>query len=367
MSLRFRHRILEHLSHTHYRPSSPKSIVRDMRVNQDDRGEFNATIAELVKEGGITVIDDLVRLPSYDDEVTGILRLNPRGFGFVVPDQPYREGDLFVPRGSTRDAISGDRVRARVVRQAWRAKAKPGRSPFTGKIIEVIERGRDHFVGTLIKQGRNWYVEPDGKSLYEKVVIRDPHAKNAKHGDKVVIELLHYPEDDYVAEGVITEVLGEAGRPDVETQAVIVAHGLRTDFPDEAVQQAREVSRNFEDEATGPWPEREDLTENFIFTIDPPDARDFDDAISLASTGDGGWELGVHIADVAYFVRPGEPLDTEAHKRATSVYFPHHVIPMLPEVLSNGVCSLQERRPRLTKSAFITYDAQGQRTATRFA
>ncbi|MCH7603174.1 MAG: VacB/RNase II family 3'-5' exoribonuclease [Planctomycetes bacterium] len=361
MSLRFRHRILEHLSHSHYRPSSPKSIVRDMRVNQDDRGEFNATIAELVKEGGITVIDDLVRLPSYDDEVIGILRLNPRGFGFVVPDQPYREGDLFVPRGSTRDAISGDRVRARVVRQAWRAKAKPGRSPFTGKIIEVIERGRDHFVGTLIKQGRNWYVEPDGKSLYKKVVIRDPHAKNAKHGDKVVIELLHYPEDDYVAEGVITEVLGEAGRPDVETQAVIVAHGLRTDFPDEAVQQARVVSRNFEDEATGPWPEREDLTENFIFTIDPPDARDFDDAISIDYDEElEEWTLGVHIADVAYFIPPGSPLDVESEERGNSVYLPRLVIPMLPEVLSNGVCSLQEGVPRFTKSAFISFDKKGR-------
>ena len=361
MPLRFTNRILDHLGHSHYRPSVPKAIARDLDVEADDRPFFDEAIEMLTDDGRIEIgRDELVRLPSYPDEIVGYFRLNARGFGFVIPETPYRDGDLFVPRGATRDAISSDRVRAKVVRQAWRAKAKPSRSPYTGRIIEVLERGRDHFVGALFQKGGQWFVEPDGKSLYEPVLIRDPHAKNAKAGDKVVIELLHYPDEKYVPEGVITEVLGEAGRPDVETQAVIVAHGLRTEFEDAAVDEARAAARSFDKEEKGGFADREDITEVFTFTIDPPDAKDFDDAISLQYDAEAKeWTLGVHIADVAHFVRRGTALDEEARLRGNSVYLPRRVIPMLPEVLSNGVCSLQEGVTRLTKSVFITFDHRG--------
>ena len=124
--------------------------------------------------------DGRVQLPPMGGEIVGWFRLHQRGFGFVEPEQPYREGDLFVPRGNSRDAISGDRVRATVVRQAWRAKAHPGRSDVVGRIAEVLERGQEQFVGVLVKRGRNWLVEPDGRSLHDPVLIRDPGAKNAK-------------------------------------------------------------------------------------------------------------------------------------------------------------------------------------------
>jgi ribonuclease R len=200
------------------------------------------------------------------------------------------------------------------------------------------------------------------------VAIRDPHAKNAKPGDKVVIELLHYPDGQFTAEGVIVRVLGEAGRPDVETHAVIAAHGLRTEFPGACVEQARQASRSFDRESSAPGPDREDLTGKFIFTIDPPDAKDFDDAISIEHDGRGHeWTLGVHIADVSHFVTPGSALDEEARARGNSVYLPRLVIPMLPEVLSNGVCSLQEGVPRFTKSAFITFDGKGNVISQRLA
>ncbi len=369
MPLRFTGRVLEHLSHSGYRPATRKQIASEMRVDPDDQAVFDEAIGKLRDEGKISIDEDrLLRLPTMPDEIVGRFRLNQRGFGFIIPDLPFREGDLFVPRGSVRDAVSGDTVRAQVVRQEWRAKAKPGRSGVIGRVIEVIDRGQDQFVGALVKRGKNWFVKPDGKSLYDPVLIRDPHAKNAKEGDKVVIELLHYPEEDYHAEGVITKVLGEAGRPDVETQAVIEAHGLRTEFPDAAVKEAHDAARRFDEQAENVGDDREDLTERFIFTIDPPDAKDFDDAISITyNSEDDEWTLGVHIADVSNFVRPGSELDNEGKARGNSVYLPRLVIPMLPETLSNGVCSLQEGVPRFTKSAFITFDGKGRVLTQRAA
>ena len=170
----------------------------------------------------------------------------------------------------------------------------------------------------------------------------------------MVVEITEYPEYEKRAVGVITEVLGEAGEKDVDLKSVIVQHNLPDHFPEEVLAQARHAVESFD-----PDIEREnrlDLSEEVICTIDPDDAKDYDDAISLKQTIEGHWELGVHIADVSFFVKEGSPLDVEAQKRGNSTYFPGFVIPMLPEMLSNGVCSLQEGVPRLCKSAFITLD-----------
>jgi ribonuclease R len=367
--LRFTERIIRHLAHGQYRPSSLRALARDMRVEPDEMELFEEAVRRLAADGRLDVGegDGVVHLPAMPAEIVGRLKANPRGFGFIVPKSPYREGDLFVPPEWMRDAISGDTVRAAVVRQPWRART--GRSDAIGRIEEVLERGQDQFVGVLVQRGRGWLVEPDGRSLHEAVVIRDPHAKGAKAGDKVVIELVHYPEDEYRAEGVITKVLGPAGEVDVETKAVIEAHGLREEFPPEAIHEAQEAARSLDVAAVAAiTAEREDLTGAFVFTIDPPDARDFDDAISIERhERDGRWTLGVHIADVAHFVRRGGPLDREAMARGNSVYLPRHVIPMLPEVLSNGVCSLQEGVARLTKSVFITFDDRGRVLGQRLA
>lgn len=385
MPTRFKQRVIEHLAHTTYRPVEAGDIARDMRVDSEDRSAFDQAIDQLVDEGRLTRGDDLrLRLPSLSDAedgtVTGLFKLNPRGFGFLIPDAKFREGDIFVPQGSTGGAMSNDRVVAKIVMSRGRGGGRRdasgkwgntqtdsgGKSDYTARIVDILERGQEHFTGTLMRRGNQWLVEPDGRSLHAPLLIRDPHAKTpgkAKEGDKVVFEITQYPEDNYVGEGVITKVLGEAGRPDVETQAVIAAHGLRTDFPDDVVQQARDASHRFEQEKNGPWPDREDLTggDQFIFTIDPPDAKDFDDAISiLHDEGADEWTLGVHIADVSHFVTADSPMDTEAKARGNSVYLPRMVIPMLPEVLSNGVCSLQEGVNRFTKSAFITFDSRGK-------
>ena len=380
MPLRFKGRILDHLAHKSYLPIYMNEIARQLRVAEEDEPAFGEAIRQLAEEEKLEIgKDEKIRLPRLGEEATGTIKITPRGFGFVKTDVLCREGDLFIPEGETKDAVSGDRVRVRVARRGDRwnrgfgATPSGARDDVFGRVVEVLERGQSRYAGTLVKRGREWIVEPDGRSIREPIVVRDPGAKNAKEGDKVVVEILLWPEEGALAEGVITEVLGEAGRPDVETQAVIATYMIREVFPPEAIEQAREAAVAFERAthaatAGGAWEDREDLTGRFIFTIDPPDAKDFDDAISIEqSETTGHWELGVHIADVAHFVTQDSALDEEARARATSVYLPRHTVPMLPETLSNGVCSLQEGVARFTLSAFITLDDEGKVVGQRLA
>ncbi len=354
MPARFQNRILEHLSHKGYRPSLPKVIAKELRVDQDLKNVFKEAVEQAVEEGLIEIgRDGCIRLPVLPDELIGKFRSNKRGFGFVKPSQKYREGDVYIPRGGEGDAITGDIVRVSISRSGkWKGKGAAGR------IIDVIERAKHDFVGTLMKQGKQWLAKPDGTELHDPIIIRDASATNAKAGDKVAFELIHFPERDYYGEGVITRVLGDAGKPDVETQAVIMAFGLHDSFDDASLEEAREVTADFEQ---GSDEDREDLTEELVFTIDPPNARDFDDAINISyNDSEGVWELGVHIADVASFVKQGSKLDASAVERGNSVYLPQHVVPMLPELLSNGVCSLQEGVRRWAKSVFIQFNRKGK-------
>lgn len=377
MPLRFRQRILDHLRHDTYRPAIAREIARQLRVADEDLDAFESAVNQLVLSRKLEVgADEKLRLPVYGEETVGRLRITRGGFGFLIPDEPTREGDLFVPEGMTMDAISGDRVRARIIRRGNAARrgrgagyAPPEKGDLTGRVIEIIERGQTRFAGVLRKEGRTWLVQPDGRALRDAIVVRDPFVKNphAKSGDKCIVEVTLWGERETLPEGVIVEVLGEAGRPDVETEAVIASHQIRTKFPEEVVEQAGEASREFERNAKGPWPDRLDLTGEFIFTIDPPDAKDYDDAISIVRSEEGEWELGIHIADVSHFVPQASPLDLEAQARGTSVYLPRRVVPMLPEQLSNGVCSLQEGVARFTKSVFVRFDDRGRVTGQRVA
>ncbi|MEC8320878.1 MAG: VacB/RNase II family 3'-5' exoribonuclease [Planctomycetota bacterium] len=378
MPTRFTGRILAHLAHDSYRPALVADIERQMQIEPDDRRVFEQAVELLESEGRVeTGSDEKLRLVSYGDEMEGVIKVTARGFAFVRPETPCREGDLFIPPGDTLDAISGDRVRCRVFRRAdqrfrGRGAAEAARRGVVGRVEEILERGRSTFAGTLRKRGRSWVIEPDGTDLRDPVIVRDPHSKNAKPGDKVVFELVLHPDEHGLGEGAITEVLGEAGEPDVETRAVIAAYGLREEFETAVVDEARNAAGGFdadlEDRRAMDEEGREDLTDRFIFTIDPPDARDFDDAISITYDEDEDeWELGVHIADVAHFARIDGEIDREAARRGNSVYLPRHVIPMIPEVLSNGVCSLQEGVPRFTKSAFIKLDRKGRVLDTRLS
>jgi ribonuclease R len=368
MSDRYTSTILRYIANTRYEPRTLRQLAHDLGVDNAEFGQFKSAAEALLDDGCVILgSSDTIALPPPGKEMIGVFRAHEKGFGFLQPDELTQHGDLFIPPGATGDAMNGDRVRAKVIHEGRRAGT--GKSPFVGRIVEVLQRVDRQYVGTLIKRGRLHVVQVDGRLMKDPVVIRDPSVKNARVGDKVVIEIVEYPKDaNDVAEGVITEVLGAGGEPQVETLSVIRAYGLAEKFPPEVTQEARKVSQAFDPDVIPK--DREDLTGVLTLTIDPPTAKDYDDAISIRATkqnGKTGFELGVHIADVAHFVTPGSALDKEAYERGNSTYLPRVVVPMLPEVLSNGVCSLQEGVNRYAKSCFISYDADGKVISERFA
>lgn len=379
MPSRFRSRLLRHLGHDTYSPQTIRQLAEDLGVAKEDLDAFRQAVEELAADGQVIAGDDhLVRLPPIGREVIGTFKKNPRGFGFVIPRDANTHGDLFIPPDGVGDAMTGDTVRAAVQRARGGRGGGGGagnRAALVGAIVEILERGQHEYAGELHKRGSQWLVFPDGRALRDPVVVRDPGAKNAVEGDKVVFELLVRPEGNMLGEGVIIKVLGKSGEPDVETAAVIATYNLAGEFPEDCLEQAREAGQRYEREVaeaerTGVWPDREDLRDTYIITIDPPDAKDFDDAISIepiTKYDGGGWKLGVHIADVAHFIPPGSPLDVEGYERGNSTYLPRFVIPMLPETLSNGICSLQEGVPRYVKSAWMEYDRDGRVRASGYS
>ncbi len=360
MPERYVEAILKYLSERDYQPLKPRQLARQMGVSDEEYGSFRDAIKRLRDSGRIVLgAKDALTLPQIANRVTGHYTANPRGFGFVVPETPNSHGDLFIPPGASGGAMTGDFVVATVQKQGKRE----GRDVMSGQIVEIIRRGRNQFVGVLERAKGAWFVIPDGKQMTTPIVIRDVGAAGPKAGAKVVVEIIHYGGEGELPNGVLVETLGEQGQLAVETQSIIRAHGLEDKFSPEALEDARRALEAFNpQDFTG----RQDLTRETIITIDPPDARDYDDAISLTEKPGGGFVLGVHIADVSNFIPAGSALDKEARQRATSVYFPRRVVPMLPEVLSNGICSLQEGENRYCKTAFIEYDAQGNRTASRY-
>jgi len=361
---RYTDAIVKFLSSREYQPLKPRQIARQMGVGQEDYGAFRLAVKRL-RDTGRAVLGgrNALMLPEMTRQVVGVYRANPRGFGFLVPDTPNAHGDLFIPRGAAGEAMNGDRVQARVKKGGTRE----GKRVYEGEIVRIIQRGQNRFVGTLQRSGAATFVMPDGPSVAQPIVIRDAGRATPKMGTKVVVEITRYPEAGQLPAGVIVEVLGDEGQLAVETDAVIRAHGIPYEFSEAALAEARAACDGFDPTDRAQRGKREDMTGQTVITIDPDDARDFDDAISLSQHRDGTVTLGVHIADVSHFVVEGGALDDDARTRATSAYFPRRVVPMLPEILSNGVCSLQEGQRRFCKSVLIHYDTAGEILGTRLA
>jgi len=360
MPQRYVEAILKYLADRRVSPLKPRQLARQLGVSDEDYGTFREAVKGLRDAGRVVMgTGSALMLPAMTDRVVGFFRQNPRGFGFIVPEQPNAHGDLYVPAEATGGAMTGDLVVAQVQKRGRR----DGQKVYGGRIIEVRKRAKNQFVGTLARNEGTWFVMPDGAGMIPPIVVADVGEAGPKPGAKVVAEIVQYPERGDLPKGVIVETLGEQGEMEVETTAVIRAHGLTEQFGPEALADARRATEQFDS-----WKldGREDLTDETVVTIDPADARDFDDAISLAAGKDGTVTLGVHITDVSHFIREGSALDEEARRRGTSVYFPRKVIPMLPEVLSNGICSLQPGERRYCKSVLITYDADAKVVARRF-
>jgi ribonuclease R len=359
---RYKEAILEHLAGREYTPVKPRQLARRLNVSEEQYGTFREAVKQLRDSGRIVKgSKNALTLPEMGDRVVGHFRSNPKGFGFVIPEEPNAHGDLFIPPGNGADAMNGDLVEARTYKRGKRG----GETAYAGEIVKIVKRGENRYVGTLDQAGEQWFVRPDGKHMTTPIIVRDVAGDGPGTDTKVVVEIVQYPTDGNWPVGVIVEVLGRQTELQAEQLAVIRAHDIRDQWPEEALEEARRVVRAFDPEADADG--REDLTATTTVTIDPVDARDFDDAISIETEPDGHRVLGVHIADVSHFVQPGGPLDAEALERGTSVYLVKKVVPMLPEILSNGVCSLQQGQKRFCKSAFIRYNSDGEIVGTRFA
>jgi len=357
----FKRRIIKFLKHPDYTPLKLAPLAKALGVSSEDYPQFKLAFEELRRAGRVVIgARNLVSLPPLAGRTIGTFRANPKGFGFVTPLEPNSHGDLFIPPSATAEAMTGDIVAAKVVKEGKRA----GQMRYSGKVVEILERAQNKFVGTLVKQPEGWIVQPDGRGFIEPISVDDITAKSAREKDKVVVEILTWPTEKYLARGVIIEVLGRAGRYESEIESIIRQYHLPSEFDADCVEQARRVASKFAGEQSDG---REDITDKTIITIDPPDAKDFDDAISLEKNSEGNRVLGIHIADVGNFVLPDSPLDAEASIRGNSVYLPGKTIPMLPEILSNGICSLQPGQRRFCKSVYLTYDQQGNVLARSFA
>ncbi|HJQ81091.1 MAG TPA: ribonuclease R family protein, partial [Lacipirellulaceae bacterium] len=390
-----RTKILQHVTSPDYQPVKPAVIAKKLGLADERARELKKIIKQMVKSGELSwgpkhqvfagaprsahKSDGLVASASTNEldasaggtarkvktkpprdskHVVGTFRRASGGFGFVRPQGTLssagRDADIFVPADKTGDAANGDIVSVRLEKRGRMGKLE-------GRIIDVVERATNRFVGVYFEQAGMGLVQVDGSIFTTPIYVGDPGAKGARADDKVLIEMVRFPSHVRDGEGVIVEVLGPRGQPGVDTMSIIYEFNLPGEFADDALEEARKQAEKF-DEAVGRG--RRDLTDQTIVTIDPVDARDFDDAISLERTDIGHWLLGVHIADVSHFVQPKTPLDREAHERATSVYLPDQVIPMLPEIISNNLASLQPHKVRYSITAMIEFTEEGARVDT---
>lgn len=292
--------------------------------------------------------------------VAGTYLATERAFGFVTPDVAEGEpkpDDLFIPPNAGGGAWHGDRVLVKLTER------KNGRGRREATVIRVLRRAGNELTGALVQRGNAYFVQPTSKK-YPEIMVDRHSLGDARVGDRVAVSVSHYGDEKIMPQGVIQADLGEDGTMEASIAAILHENAVFDFFPDEVLRQADAIPQEVDPAALHG---RLDLRDKLIFTIDGDDAKDFDDAVSLDRLDNGHYLLGVHIADVSHYVTPGSPLDQEAYRRGTSVYYPGHVVPMLPFALSHGICSLNPDVDRLTFSALMEVDKDGRRYGAKFA
>ncbi len=423
-------RILKEIKRPEYKPLRDKSLARRLDIPQGEFSSFREHLKQLIEGGKITagprgtilaanqgpkpensalpseeagqalllpkglkdrvpeplkhVVDEIPvtgktkrskvtkpLIPSSRRDMVGIFRRTGAGACWVRPEPQAGQEipDIRIFEENCLDAAGGDRVVVRRLNRDSRSDRQGRRSPPSrAMIVRVLERSRSTFIGTYCEpetgNGARGFVRVDGKQLGGSIEIADVSTRNPRPGDRVVLEIVKYPTYDQRGEGVITEVLGKWGDPGVDILSVLRAHGLPDHFPEEALEEARLAAAHFDESSLAG---REDFTQDQVITIDPVDAKDFDDAIDVRARPEGGFDIIVHIADVGHFAPVGGALDQEARQRATSVYLPGMVIPMFPEIISNHLASLQEGKIRLVQSVLFSIDKTGKILESRLA
>lgn len=345
-----------------YRPMRQHELAAALNLAPDERRELRRILRRLEAEGRVTCARGNRWTPvGSGPEKAGVLHMNTGGFGFVVFEES-NQPDLYVSGDRTETALHGDRVMIEVIRGAIRRQgdadsARPARDE--ARVLRVIERKRPRLCGLLVQSPYYAYVIPDDKRVQHDVRVRNfAEGLNPRvDRNKVMIELDPWEDRQRPLQGTVIEDLGPADSPGIDMLSLLKSYGLDETFPDEVVAEA-EAIRPCPQEAD--WPDRVDLRPLPCLTIDPADAKDFDDAVSLEQRDDGILRLGVHIADVAAFVVPGSAIDREALRRGCTIYLVDRVVSMLPGRLTREVCSLVPGQDRLTHSILLDLDSSGE-------
>lgn len=336
-------------------PMSQKKLAKIFKLTEEDQFEaLRRRLNAMVRDGQLLQNRRSAFMPiSEADLIRGRISAHPDGFGFLVPDEGGE--DLFLSPKQMRSLLHGDRAICRVVGVDRRGRRE-------GSLVEVLERAHTEVVGRYIMEGGMGFVIPDNKKIAQDILIPPEQQGDAEAGLIVVAAIVDQPTKHSQPIGRITSVLGEHMAPGMEIDIAIRNHELPHNWPEAVAEQVKIFGEEVPEESKGG---RTDLRDTPLVTIDGEDARDFDDAVYCEST-DNGWKLIVAIADVSAYVEVGTPLDQEAQSRGTSVYFPKQVIPMLPEVLSNGLCSINPEVDRLCMCCELNYDSKGNPTGYGF-
>ncbi len=318
-----------------------KQIASKFGVN--DASSRNQIIKKLSQLAAKKQIEEVGRgkfkiIPNINT-YSGILDVTSKGSGYVIVED--LEDDIFIPNNNLNKALHGDEVEVYVYRRKRRGKSE-------GEITRVITRKKNEFVGVIEIQKNYAFVNMQDPKMYTDVFVPKNKIGEAEDGDKVLVRLEDWPENADSPFGKVVKVLGKPGEHNTEIHAILAQYGLPYDFPEEVEEYANTLDTSIQDSEIK---KRRDMRDILTFTIDPKDAKDFDDALSFQVLDNGNYEIGIHIADVSHYVKPGTILDDEAYERATSVYLVDRVVPMLPEVLSNNACSLRPNEEKYTFSA----------------
>jgi ribonuclease R len=352
-------KILEFMKSELEKPIFDSDLAVTLEIHKSEYAHFFTMIDEMVEDGLlIKTKKGKVGTPEMYGMVTGKIQTTQRGFGFLIVDGSKIQGrqssgksdDVFIPASLIGSAMNGDRVMVKL------SKASEEGKRGEGEVIKILERANTEIVGTLQETKSFGFVIADEKKIAADIFVPKGAFNGAKDNDKVVVKIVKWPEDGRKAEGRINEVLGAKGDPGVDILSIIRKFNLPEEFPRKVEVEAERISEIVsEDEIKN----RVDLRDEVIVTIDGPDAKDLDDAVAVKKLENGNYELGVHIADVTYYVKEGSKIGTEALKRGTSVYLVDKVVPMLPRRLSNGICSLNPNVDRLTLSINMEIDGNG--------
>jgi len=323
-----------------------KQIASVLGVN--DASSRNQIIKKLAQLAAKKEIEEVERgkfkIEGNKNYYTGVLDVTTKGYGYVMVEE--FDEDVFIAEKDLNTAFNGDTVEVYIYNRRRKKKSE-------GEITKILKRKRTEFVGTLQQKKDFGFVVIDDKSMYTDFFIPGNKLNGAENGDKVVVEFEDWPKKADSPLGKITRVLGTPGEHHTEIHSILAQYGLPHEFPEEVEEYANKIDTSINKEEIS---KRRDMRDVLTFTIDPKDAKDFDDALSFQKLENGNFEIGIHIADVSHYLQPGTILDEEAYERATSVYLVDRVVPMLPEILSNNACSLRPNEEKFTFSAVFEID-----------